>query len=69
MATIGENLKYFREKQGMTQTKLADVSGVPQTTISTIEHGATPNVRITNKLAIALSISIVQLLNEKEVAK
>lgn len=67
MTSVGKNLKWFREKQGWTQTKLADTSGVPQTTISTIEHGATPNVAITNKLAIALNISITQLLNSEEV--
>ncbi|EAG4642429.1 XRE family transcriptional regulator [Listeria monocytogenes] len=50
----------------MTQAKLADVSGVPQTTISGIEGGKTPTLIIAKKLADALEVTTDDLLKESE---
>ncbi|EUJ53837.1 helix-turn-helix transcriptional regulator [Listeria fleischmannii] len=50
----------------MSQARLSDISGVPQTTISGIEGGKTPNVIIANKLADALNITVNDLLSDKQ---
>ena len=35
----GESVRIIRELQGLTQTQLAELCGIPQTTISGIETG------------------------------
>lgn len=35
----GESVRIIRELQGLTQTELAALCGIPQTTISSIENG------------------------------
>ena len=37
--TPGESVKIIRELQGFSQTQLAALCGIPQTTISSIENG------------------------------
>ena len=37
--TPGESLRIIRELQGLSQTRLSALSGIPQTTISSIENG------------------------------
>ena len=37
--TPGDSLRIMRELQEMSQNELADVSGIPQSTISAIENG------------------------------
>lgn len=37
--TVGESVRILRELQEMSQNQLAEVSGVPQATISAIENG------------------------------
>lgn len=36
--TVGESVKIIRELQGLSQNKLAALTGIPQSTISAIEH-------------------------------
>ena len=36
--TIGESVKIIRELQGFSQNELAELTGIPQSTISAIEH-------------------------------
>ncbi|MGJ8729313.1 helix-turn-helix domain-containing protein [Listeria aquatica] len=68
--TIGEKIKQYREKKGFSQTKLSDISGVPQSTISTIEiKSKAPDIYILNKLANALGIELNDLLKEKQEAR
>jgi len=35
----GESVRIIRELQGLTQTQLSELCGIPQTTISSIETG------------------------------
>lgn len=65
---VGERLKQIREKKGLNQVQLAELSGLAQSTISTIEHGATPNIQIANKLAKALNVEIEDFLKDEEAA-
>tara|TARA_B110000483_G_C17931462_1_gene440972 strand:- start:143 stop:403 length:261 start_codon:yes stop_codon:yes gene_type:complete len=37
--SVGESVKILRELQELSQNGLADVSGIPQSTISAIENG------------------------------
>ena len=35
----GESVRFLRELQGLSQTQLSELCGIPQTTISSIENG------------------------------
>lgn len=37
--SVGESVSILREFQGLSQNKLADITGIPQSTISAIENG------------------------------
>ncbi len=37
--SVGESVRIIRELQGLSQNNLADLSGIPQSTISAIENG------------------------------
>ena len=51
----GESVRIVRELQGLTQTQLAALSGVPQTTISGIETGRI-NLGVERAKALALAL-------------
>ncbi len=50
--TVGERIKYLREKKGETQEKLGDAVGLSQKSISNIENGITP-LALDNQIRIA----------------
>lgn len=51
----GESVRIIRELQGLTQSQLSDLCGIPQTTISSIENGRVNlGVERAKVLAIAL---------------
>ncbi len=37
--SVGESVRIIRELQGLSQNQLAELSGIPQSTISAIENG------------------------------
>lgn len=61
---VHANLKYYRNKQKLSQSGLSVISSVPQTTISAIESGTVPTVDTADKLAKALHITVNDLLKE-----
>jgi transcriptional regulator with XRE-family HTH domain len=62
---IGKNLKHARYRAGLTQQELADKAGTTQTTVARVERDAVqPGVRTIRKLAMALEISIAELLGD-----
>jgi transcriptional regulator with XRE-family HTH domain len=62
---IGENLKRARFRAGLTQQELADKAGTTQTTVARIERDAVePEVTTIRKLATALDVRIVELLDD-----
>ena len=64
--TIGQKVKQERERHGWSQAHLSDVSGVPQSTISTIESRTKrPDAVTLNDIARALGITVDALLNEE----
>ncbi len=62
-------LKLERVKRNLTQKQLQDLSGVSMVTIRKIEKGEVEKVTLSTykKLAKALDISVVELINEEEV--
>ena len=61
---LSSNLKRIREKQGLSQQKLSDISGVARNTISLIEVNKriSPGINIIKSLAEALNITVEELI-------
>ena len=61
---IGENVKKYRNKQGLSQEDFAKKSGVKYTTLTKIESNVIkkPSVMIMSKLAKAFGVSIEDLI-------
>ena len=67
MKSFGERLKKVRKEKGITQLKLAQLSGVAQSSISACELGKSqPSVEITKKLAKVLGVSVDYLLGRTD---
>ena len=64
MSKIGVKIKRLREKRGWTQEALAKKAGVNLVTVGRIEAEMrkTPTLETRKKLARALGVSIVELL-------
>lgn len=64
---FAKNVKYYRLKIGLSQEKLAEVSGLHRTYISDIER-KNRSISLDNieKIAIALNIEVYKLFNKKE---
>ena len=64
---FGKRLKYWREKRGMTQTELAERSGVFRQCISYYERGIYDNPALLRVewLLGALNVSIVEFYSEE----
>jgi transcriptional regulator with XRE-family HTH domain len=62
--TIGDKIKQLRNKQGLTQDKLARKSDLPYTTLTKIETNVItkPSVQTITKIAKGLNISIDELI-------
>jgi transcriptional regulator with XRE-family HTH domain len=64
--TFGQNLKDFRHRKNISQTKLFLKTGFPQTTISDWENDKyLPNIVEAQKLAKALGVRLSKLLRDK----
>ncbi len=55
---IKNNLRKIRQKQLLSQDRLAEKSGVCRNTISSIERGSVPSVHIALLLSQALECSV-----------
>lgn len=57
--TIGEKIKYFRNRTGITQSKLAELSGIHPVSIRKYEtNRMIPGVEVLNRIAKALNVSL-----------
>ncbi len=65
---IGERLMLARRRQGITQSRLVELSGVTQRIISEIERGRRQGVRFKTimQLAEVLGLSLDELTGELE---
>jgi len=63
-STIGENMRKYRKKLGISQDTLSKKADLAFHTIAKIEVGATPDPRIetVKKIADALSVSLDSLM-------
>lgn len=61
---IGENVKKYRTKQGLSQEDFAKKSGVKYTTLTKIESNVIkkPSVIVMAKIAKALNVNIEDLI-------
>ena len=65
--SFAENVKYYREKKGLTQEKLAKLVGVTQPMIAQYEIGIkVPTIVIGAKLAKELGVTCEDLLNDNK---
>lgn len=62
--TIGENIRKYRKKLGISQDSLSKKAGLAFHTIVKIESGATPDPRIetVKKISVALGVTLDQLI-------
>src|SRR3954467_13285179 len=61
---LAVNLRYVRERRGLTQAQLAKLSGIPRSTIALVETGSgNPTLTVLSTLAAALQLSIEELLS------
>ena len=61
------DLEKQRNLKGWSQAKLSEISGVSQTYISDLEaNKKNPTIPIVKKLALALCISVTELLGDDE---
>ena len=51
----GESVRIIRELQGLSQTQLSELCGIPQTTISSIENGRV-NLGVERAKVLALAL-------------
>jgi transcriptional regulator with XRE-family HTH domain len=60
---VGKNIKRIREKKGLTQERLAVISGFSQQYISGIEQGRrNPTIITLYELSVSLGVSHVDLV-------
>lgn len=64
MATISQNIKRIRKKQGLTQDDLAKKANIKYSTLTKIEGEVVtkPSVQTIQKIAESLSVPIEELL-------
>ena len=58
-------LRWYRERQALSQEELARAAGVSRVTISRIEGGEDAFPQTARKLAAALSVAPVELMEEE----
>ena len=63
-STIGENIKKYRNKLGISQDKLSKLADVTYNTIIKIESGANinPTIETLSKIAKALNVGVDDLI-------
>lgn len=60
---LGINVRRLREARGLSQQRLADLSGIPRPTWASLETGtANPTLTVLSKAAGALNVSIEELI-------
>lgn len=62
---VGENIRYYRKKRGLTQKKLAEITGIAEITIRQYESGKyEPKRENLYKIRQALNINLNQLIGD-----
>lgn len=66
-SVFAKNLRAYRSRKGLSQEKIADLSGLHRTYVGSVERGER-NISIDNmeRLAAALELELSDLLNDHE---
>lgn len=60
---LGVNIRRLREARGLSQQRLADLSGIPRPTWASLETGtANPTLTVLSKAAAAFNVSVEELI-------
>lgn len=60
---LADNIRRLREAHGLSQQRMADISGIPRPTWASLESGAAnPTLTVLSKAAVALQVSIEELV-------
>ena len=60
---LGDNIRRLREAHGLSQQRMAELSGIPRPTWASLESGAAnPTLVVLSKAAVALQVSIEELV-------
>ena len=60
---LGGNIRRLREAHGLSQQRMAELSGIPRPTWASLESGAAnPTLVVLSKAAVALQVSIEELV-------
>lgn len=63
-AHLASNLRYVRQRRGLTQAQLAKLAELPRSTVGQLESGSgNPTLSVLARLAAALQLSIEELLS------
>jgi XRE family transcriptional regulator, regulator of sulfur utilization len=66
---IARNIKQLREARGLTQEQIAKIASVPRATWTNLESGsANPTLAVLHRAAVALQVSIEELLSTPRAA-
>lgn len=66
---IGDNIRELRQARGLSQQQMAKLSGLPRATWQHLESGgANPTVSVLHKVALALQISVEELISPPRAA-
>ncbi len=63
---IGRAVRQLRIDRGLTQEQLSQRTGLREATVCRLERGASANVRTLERIAVALGITLAQLMNLSE---
>lgn len=62
-ASVGENIRLFRDKRSLTQERLAELAGIHRISLSLIESGRQrPSLDTATAIARVLEVSVDDLL-------
>ncbi|MEM6511932.1 MAG: XRE family transcriptional regulator [Pseudomonadota bacterium] len=62
-SNLGANVRRLREARGLSQQKLADLSGIPRATWASLETGsANPTITVLSRAATAFHVSVEELI-------
>lgn len=66
LVRFGQRLRQIREKQGVSQERLAELAGLHRTYVSLVERGRC-NISLLNveKLAAALEVTMARLMPDR----
>ena len=61
---LSRNIKYLRERRGLTQGRLSKLCGIPRSTLANVETGSgNPTLAVLSGIATAMQVSIEELLS------